>query len=109
MLVLDAWNFSPFPQLSTFLLMCGIAGIIHSETPPAPFSECLAAMRKALGHRGPDDGGLFFSANGQVGFAHTRLAILDLSPAGHQPMKSADGRLVITFNGEIYNFRELRA
>lgn len=59
-------------------------------------------------HRGPDDAGEHWSEDGRVGFAHRRLAIIDLSPAGHQPMRSADAALCIVFNGEIYNFRELR-
>ena len=60
-------------------------------------------------HRGPDDRGHFISKDGTAGFANTRLSIQDLSPAGHQPMQSADGRYTIVFNGEIYNFKELRA
>ena len=66
-------------------------------------------MQSALRHRGPDDTDIFLSADGHAGFVHARLAILDLSSAGHQPMSSADGRYTITFNGEIYNFRDLRA
>lgn len=65
-------------------------------------------MQNAIGHRGPDDMGSFFTEDDRLGLAHTRLSILDLSPAGHQPMVSPDGRYWITFNGEIYNFRELR-
>ncbi len=67
-------------------------------------------MRDALGHRGPDDAGTFesASASGPLWFGHRRLAILDLSPSGHQPMTTPDGRYTITFNGEIYNFAELR-
>lgn len=65
--------------------------------------------QRALHHRGPDDAGLWMNAARSVGLAHTRLSILDLSPGGHQPMVSGDGRHVICFNGEIYNFRELRA
>jgi asparagine synthase (glutamine-hydrolysing) len=68
----------------------------------------LEAMRRGIRHRGPDDEGVWMASHGQAGFAHTRLAILDLSSAGHQPMQSPDGRLTITFNGEIYNFQELR-
>jgi asparagine synthase (glutamine-hydrolysing) len=66
-------------------------------------------MQGALRHRGPDDAGIWQSPDGHAGFVHTRLAILDLSAAGHQPMASDDGRYTITFNGEIYNFRALRA
>jgi asparagine synthase (glutamine-hydrolysing) len=66
-------------------------------------------MRDAMRHRGPDDAGEWWSADGRVGFAHRRLSILDLSPLGHQPMLTDDGRVVVTFNGEIYNFAELKA
>ncbi|MBL9130552.1 MAG: asparagine synthetase B, partial [Verrucomicrobiaceae bacterium] len=59
-------------------------------------------------HRGPDDEGRWISPSGRAAFAHTRLSILDLSAAGHQPMHDTSGRFTITFNGEIYNFRELR-
>lgn len=65
-------------------------------------------MQGALRHRGPDDGGQWHSPSGLAGFAHTRLAIVDLSPAGHQPMSAADGRYTVVCNGEIYNFLELR-
>ena len=89
--------------------MCGIAGILSQN--PLPEAECavLPAMLAALRHRGPDDAGQFLSPGGQAALAHARLSILDLSPAGHQPMVSPDGRLAIVFNGEIYNFQELRA
>lgn len=85
--------------------MCGIAGIAGPKTD----LTLLASMLKQLTHRGPDDQGQFVCSSRQVALGHQRLAILDLSPMGHQPMVSGDGRYVITFNGEIYNFRELRA
>ena len=66
-------------------------------------------MRRCLRHRGPDDEGLFLTRDGDAGLVNTRLSILDLSAAGHQPMASADGRYCIVFNGEIYNFKTLRA
>lgn len=66
-------------------------------------------MRETLSHRGPDDAGSWISPDGRVGLGHTRLAIVDLSPAGHQPMSEEEGRLWITFNGEIYNHATLRA
>lgn len=83
--------------------MCGLAGLIHCGDP-----EVLGRMTLAIGHRGPDSDGLeWFSEHGS-GFGHCRLAILDLSPTGHQPMATPDGRHWIVFNGEIYNFQELR-
>src|SRR5438105_1131068 len=88
--------------------MCGIAGLI-SVNPEAR----VGAMLKAIEHRGRDDEGVWtsppFDEEGRrVCFGHRRLAIIDTSSAGHQPMASADGRFVVTFNGEIYNYRELR-
>jgi asparagine synthase (glutamine-hydrolysing) len=65
-------------------------------------------MRDTLGHRGPDDAGAYLSPNGRVGLGHRRLSIVDLSPAGHQPMSNEDGSVWITYNGEIYNHRSLR-
>jgi asparagine synthase (glutamine-hydrolysing) len=88
--------------------MCGIAGIILSELRPVDLRPSLTRMRDAIKHRGPDDDGLVLLPQATGGFVNTRLAILDLSPAGHQPMSTPDGRFVITFNGEIYNFEELR-
>ena len=69
----------------------------------------LARMADAIAHRGPDDAGEWLSPDGNVGLAHRRLAIIDLSSLGHQPMFDASGTVVIVFNGEIYNFQELRA
>lgn len=87
--------------------MCGIAGFVaHAGGPDLPAG--LERMRQALVHRGPDDTGTWLAPGGVAGFAHTRLAILDVSAAGHQPMAVADGRFTITYNGEIYNFAELR-
>src|SRR5438132_516841 len=85
--------------------MCGIAGVVNIDGEPAS-CEIVAAMTAAIAHRGPDDEGVY--CDRAVGLGHRRLAILDVSPAGHQPMETADGRYAITFNGEIYNFRELR-
>jgi asparagine synthase (glutamine-hydrolysing) len=70
--------------------------------------ERLIRMRDRLAHRGPDGNGAWVSADRQIGLAHRRLAIVDLSPTGHQPMISADGRFTLVYNGEIYNFRSLR-
>ena len=86
--------------------MCGIVGI-SSRTQVD--RAALEAAVSALKHRGPDGEGVFLDATGRVGFGHTRLAIIDLSTTGAQPMRSRDGRYTITFNGEIYNFPELKA
>ncbi len=90
--------------------MCGISGI-YRRTPsaPAPDRDELARIHAALAPRGPDGEGVWASPDGRLLLAHRRLSILDLSPAGAQPMSSADGRFTIVFNGEIYNFRELAA
>lgn len=85
--------------------MCGIAGIIGAARVD---EQSVSRMIRPLAHRGPDDQGIWFDADARIGLGHRRLAILDLSPAGHQPMHSADGRYVLTFNGEIYNHPELR-
>lgn len=86
--------------------MCGVVGICSKSK--VAQRQWLAAGRDAMNHRGPDDAGEWWSEDGQVGFAHRRLAIIDLSTAGHQPMRDAAGELTIVFNGEIYNFKELR-
>ena len=85
--------------------MCGIAGIVNYQKQTPVDRALLHRMAASLIHRGPDDEGYF--AEGYVGFAFRRLAILDLSPTGHQPMATTDGSVWIIFNGEIYNFREL--
>ena len=86
--------------------MCGIIGIASQEY--SGNRKWLAAGRDAMRHRGPDDAGEWWSPDGRVGLGHRRLAIIDLSPSGHQPMRDAAGDLCITFNGEIYNFTDLR-
>jgi asparagine synthase (glutamine-hydrolysing) len=86
--------------------MCGIVGIAARSS--VGRRERLTVGRDAMTHRGPDDAGAWWSDDGCVGLAHRRLAIIDLSPAGHQPMRDASGQLTIAFNGEIYNFRDLR-
>jgi asparagine synthase (glutamine-hydrolysing) len=89
--------------------MCGLAGFVLS-----PFGDAndlkgqLSRMTDAIGHRGPDDDGVWVDAEAGVALGHRRLAILDLSPQGHQPMISLTGRYVIAFNGEVYNHRALR-
>lgn len=85
--------------------MCGISGIIG----PAAKEHSITAMVAAQRHRGPDDDGIYLEASDNLALGHNRLSIIDLSRAGHQPMLSDDGNLVIVFNGEIYNYRELRS
>ena len=82
--------------------MCGIAGYLGAFEP-----GLLLRMNRAQGHRGPDGSGEH--VDGRAGLAHVRLSILDLSEAARQPMTSADGRVIVSYNGEIYNYRELRA
>ncbi|OYW06092.1 MAG: asparagine synthase (glutamine-hydrolyzing) [Acidobacteria bacterium 37-71-11] len=90
--------------------MCGIAAIVALDARgPRVDPEELDRIRDAMAPRGPDGHGSWIASDGRVGLAHRRLAIIDLSDAAAQPMASADGRRVITFNGEIYNYRELRA
>lgn len=91
--------------------MCGLAGLLHS--PNAPLAAAMPAalverMAAGIAHRGPDDSGSTCEPRLGLALAHRRLAVLDLSPAGHQPMASASGRLLIAFNGEIYNHLDLR-
>lgn len=88
--------------------MCGIGGFFSLQTRPADPVDLLFRMAESMRNRGPDGQGCWTSDDAQVGFAHRRLAILDPTSASDQPMHSADGRLTIVFNGEIYNFRELR-
>ncbi len=88
--------------------MCGIYGI-WSERGCSEGKTFLHSAGAAIAYRGPDHQGDWYDPNVQVGLGHRRLAILDLSPAGNQPMHSSDGRYVITFNGEIYNFASLKA
>ncbi len=87
--------------------MCGIIGIASQN--PVDGRGWLAIGRDAMRHRGPDDAGEWWSADGCVGLGHRRLSIIDLSSAGHQPMQDASGELRIVFNGEIYNFTDLRS
>lgn len=90
--------------------MCGLAGMWQAAArqPEDALRRLAAAMGEALAHRGPDDDGVWADPAHGVALAHRRLSILDLSPLGHQPMASADGRYVIAYNGEVYNFAELR-
>lgn len=86
--------------------MCGIAGILNFNDKPVSTVQ-LRRMTDAIAHRGPDDEGQW--AEGPAGLGHRRLSIIDLSTAGHQPMQSVEGRYVLTYNGEVYNFQELRS
>jgi asparagine synthase (glutamine-hydrolysing) len=90
--------------------MCGVAGVYAYSSSALPVDrDELRAVRDHMRTRGPDGSGEWFSADGRLGLAHRRLSIIDLSERGAQPMASADGSLVLSFNGEIYNHRELRA
>src|SRR5438552_1124979 len=86
--------------------MCGIAGILNLNREPVD-RTLVERMTDVIEHRGPDAAGQY--VDGHVGLGNRRLAIIDLSPAGSQPMVTDSGDLVVTYNGEIYNFRELRA
>jgi asparagine synthase (glutamine-hydrolysing) len=89
--------------------MCGIVGVYNYGNAGLPLqAETIVRMRDTMAHRGPDDAGVHVTPDGRLGLGHRRLSILDLSSLGHQPMASPDGRYWIVFNGEIYNFRELR-
>src|SRR5690349_356520 len=85
--------------------MCGIAGVLGG---PKVEAETVLRMTRALAHRGPDDEGVWLDSEARIGLGHRRLSVIDLSLAGHQPMLSPAGRYVLTFNGEIYNFADLR-
>jgi len=87
--------------------MCGIAGWFLKQGVSRDDAQ-LVEMADAIIHRGPDDRGYFFDRERGVAFAHNRLSIIDPSPAGHQPMVSEDGRFVLSYNGELYNFQELK-
>jgi len=84
--------------------MCGIFGVINFNGRPVDQTKLLEA-RDCMSHRGPDDAGVYFSENKSVALAHRRLPIIDLSPLGHQPMTTDDGRFTIVHNGEVYNYR----
>ncbi|MDA2921459.1 asparagine synthetase B, partial [Desulfobacterota bacterium AH_259_B03_O07] len=86
--------------------MCGIVGFYSDNN--SIDESVLKSMRDALSHRGPDDAGLYIEKEHNVGLAHRRLSILDLSSQGHQPMSNDDGSIWITYNGEVYNFKEIR-
>ncbi len=89
--------------------MCGIAGFWTSRALTVPPERILESMTAAIAYRGPDGEGFYWDGSSGVGLGHRRLAIVDLSEDGHQPMTSRSGRFVLVFNGEIYNFERLRA
>ena len=89
--------------------MCGLVGFLGGVAGEGGDEALLRCMSDTLIHRGPDDGGTWFDSEQRIGFGHRRLAIVDLSPAGHQPMVSGSGRYVTAFNGEIYNHLDIRA
>lgn len=88
--------------------MCGIAGFLATREAKFAPGAALAAMSDAITHRGPDSHGTWLDDSNGIGLAHRRLAILDLTPTGHQPMVSPSGRFVMIYNGEIYNHLEMR-
>ena len=87
--------------------MCGVVGLLDPRN--TGLSDQISRMVQAIRYRGPDDHGVWCDSTLGVGLGHARLSILDLSPEGHQPMVSASGRFVISYNGEVYNFAELRS
>ena len=90
--------------------MCGLVGFVDRslQTEADSLRRTVQRMADTLVHRGPDDGGVWVDAEAGVALGHRRLSIIDLSPTGHQPMTSRDGRYVIAYNGEVYNFPDLR-
>ncbi len=87
--------------------MCGIAGFLATGE-SRPGAELLHAMGRTMPHRGPDASGIYLSPDGRAGLAHRRLSIIELSDAGAQPMASGDASVVVSYNGEVYNYREIR-
>ena len=88
--------------------MCGIAGFVDKNSLKQNWNNNLNQMLLAIENRGPDAQGVWHSLQDKICFGHTRLSIIDISDSGSQPMQSTCGRWVITFNGEIYNFKELK-
>src|SRR5665811_1300016 len=97
----------PFPAREAGLAMCGIAGIVNLRGQTVEPAE-IEQLTHRLAHRGPDGFGFWFSDDKRIALGHRRLAIIDPGARGNQPMISGDGRYVIVYNGEIYNFLELR-
>ena len=89
--------------------MCGICGIYeYGVSQPSVRDSLIVRMRDTMTHRGPDDAGVYVTEDRRVGLGNRRLSIVDLSPAGRNPMANEDGQIWITFNGEIYNHQSLR-
>src|SRR5918999_1240288 len=88
--------------------MCGICGMWGFSDSFAVDEDLVTRMRDSMTHRGPDDGGSWSSSDGRLALGHRRLSIVDLSPAGHNPMPNEDGTVWITYNGEVYNHAALR-
>ena len=89
--------------------MCGITGFWSNKGARELRLPALRRMSQAISHRGPDSDGVWQDSNQEINLGHRRLAIIDLTPTGHQPMVAPDGSGVLTYNGEIYNFPDLRA
>ena len=89
--------------------MCGFAGFLATDGFRGDPMAIASAMANRIAHRGPDDSDAWFDPEGGLALGHRRLSIVDLSGAGHQPMRSASGRWVLAYNGEIYNHKALRA
>src|SRR5437660_1789516 len=88
--------------------MCRISGIINPSLSTDSLKVMVKEMCNILKHGGPDDEGIYFSDEHHFVLGHRRLSLIDLSPGGHQPLSYADGRYVISYNGEIYNYLQLR-
>ena len=88
--------------------MCGIFGILNYKTKEPVNRDLLHRATRTMIHRGPDDEGFYFDDANGLGLGFRRLSIIDLSPAGHQPMSNEDSSAWLVFNGEIYNFQKLR-
>src|SRR5262245_14927749 len=89
--------------------MCGICGILARSDQFAHDEATVTAMRETIVHRGPDDAGSWTDPQNRLAFGFRRLSIIDLSPAGHQPMSNEDGSVWIVYNGEVYNHKALRS
>ena len=89
--------------------MCGITGIWDFRSGDRVSEGLIKSMRDELANRGPDDAGIYIDREHNLAFGHRRLSIIDISARGHQPMQNDSGNLWITYNGEIYNYKEIRS